>query len=360
MRDEDELPAARLDGAAADEGDEPPLEPSDTSAPTSSDEIDIPFPVWPDDHGQRIDLFLSRRLKRMSRTRAALLVRMGSVRREGGAPFERPAARVHAGERVLLRRRKLQEGDVDAVVLDTVYEDDALLAVNKPGDLVVHPTASAYNRTVIRILRARRPGQFLELIHRIDKETSGLLMLSRSPTVDAYMKDEFAARRVKKAYLAIVKGQPSFESQVVDAPMRLEEKGATGVRMVIGGPDALPAETEVVVLARGADASLVEARPHTGRQHQIRLHLAHLGHPIIGDKLYLGGDDVFLQAFYTRPGPDELTALVGHPRQALHAWRARFRHPLTRTEVELGAPLAPDLVDLARRLGLSHGALEAQ
>ena len=134
--------------------------------------------------------------------------------------------------------------------------------------------------------------------------------------------------------------------------MRLDPRSDSGVRMVIGGPDALPSVTDLRVLARGPRHALVEAKPHTGRQHQIRLHLAHAGFPIVGDKLYLGGDEVFLRALNEPLSDDELVALVGHRRHALHAFGSRFRHPSTRQPCTLSAPLAPDLVSLAVSLGV--------
>lgn len=303
------------------------------------------------EHGLRLDVFLSRRIKRMSRTLAAALVREGSVRRRAGEPVK-PSAGVHAGETVILLRKRLDEAPTHDIVVPEVYSDAHLLAVAKPGDLVVHPTASAYHRTLIRVLRARHGTEELDLAHRIDKETSGLVLLTRDPTAGAHLKNQFATRTVKKAYLAIVAGLPREDEWVIDLPMRLAPGSTSGVLMEIGGAGAQPAVTEVTVLSRGNRAALVEARPRTGRQHQIRLHLAHLGHPIIGDKLYLGGEDVFIRALNDAIDGADLLGLVGHPRQALHAWRATFVHPGTRGELTLSAPPPPDFLALAARFSL--------
>src|SRR5438552_1682323 len=122
---------------------------------------------------------------------------------------------------------------------------------------------------------------------------------------------------VKKAYLAVVTGRIERDALLLDRPMRLKPNSDSGVLMEIGGENAQPAVTEVSVLARADDASLVEARPHTGRQHQIRLHLADAGHAIVGDKLYLGGESLFLAALNHHVSPEEVLEAVGHPRQAL-------------------------------------------
>jgi 23S rRNA pseudouridine1911/1915/1917 synthase len=318
--------------------------------------IDIPFDVQRDEHGTRLDLFLSRRIKRMSRSLAAMLIRSGMVRRSSApVPLTKPAARVLFGDRILLKRKKLDEPPIDDIVVPILYEDRRMLAVSKPGDLVVHPTASAYHRTLIRVLWTRLGDTYLDLAHRIDKETSGLVLIARDPEASACLKGQFARRQVKKAYLAVVKGAIGVDSMVLDRPMRLRPNSDSGVLMEIGGDGAQPSVTEVSVLARAPDASLVEARPHTGRQHQIRLHLADAGHPIIGDKLYLGGEDLFIRALNKEASPEEVVRVTGFGRQALHALRASFQHPETKLPMTLEAPPPPDLVALMGALNLRPG-----
>jgi 23S rRNA pseudouridine1911/1915/1917 synthase len=314
--------------------------------------IDIPFDVLATERGTRLDVFLTRRIKRMSRTLAATLIRSGMVRRQGGTAITKPATRVLEGDRILLKRKKLNEAPTDSIVVPVIYEDERMIAVSKPGDLVVHPTASAYHRTLIRILRTRMDERFLDLAHRIDKETSGLVLLARDREAGTNLKQQFASRAVKKAYLAVVARVPNEDRMTLALPMRLKPASLSGVLMEIGGEEAQPAVTEIVVLSRGRDAALVEARPHTGRQHQIRLHLAHAGHPIIGDKLYLGGEQVFLRALRGEISDEELLMLVGHPRQALHAWHATFAHPATGERMTLRAPPPPDFIELCARFQL--------
>ena len=320
--------------------------------------IEIPFDVRPHEHGLRIDLFLSRRMTRMSRSLAARLVRMGRVRRVPESPLK-ASSRVFEGERIIMKRKPLDEASPDDIVVPIVHDDPQVLAVNKPGNLVVHPTASHYHRTLIRIMRTRLDEEALDLAHRIDKETSGLILLARDFDSASWLKKQFAERRVQKSYLALVKGIPEQESLQVTAPMRLATS-TSNVLMEICRPedrDALPASTEIVVLARGKDAALVEARPKTGRQHQIRLHLLHCGWPILGDKLYLGGEEFFLDAIRHDFPVEELIAKVGHHRQALHAWKATFRHPRDREPMTLTAPLSDDLVALAEQHGIDARAV---
>lgn len=288
----------------------------------------------------------------MSRSLAAELIRTGMVRRREGESLK-PAVRVFTGEQIILKRKRLQEAPTDEIVVPIVYEDEHVLAVSKPGDLVVHPTASAYHRTLIRILRERLDDDELDLAHRIDKETSGLVLLGRSQAVATDLKEQFANRKVKKSYLAIVRGVPAFDEMVIDDPMRLTPNSETSVLMEIGGEGAMVAVTDVTTLARGENSALVEARPRTGRQHQIRLHLAHRGHAILGDKLYLGSEQIFLDALNHRLEPEALLELLGHSRQLLHAWRATFTHPVTRELLTLTAPPPADFLEVAASLGLS-------
>jgi 23S rRNA pseudouridine1911/1915/1917 synthase len=267
--------------------------------------------------------------------------------------IDKPSIRVKEGERLLMRRKKLEEAPTDDIEIPVVYEDSDILVVNKPGGLVVHPTASAYHRTLIRILRVRRPDDYLTLSHRLDKETSGLMFLARNLETDIKIKDDFAHRRIHKAYLAIVVGVVEKDEFVIDAPMRTAPDSISSCVMEVGGEGAVPAVTEVSVIARGRQSTLVEARPKTGRQHQIRVHLRHVDHPIIGDKLYLGDEDFFLRSLGGRMDDETLTGAIGHWRQALHAWRVRVTHPRTKEELEVHAPLPKDMLSLAHQLGLS-------
>lgn len=320
--------------------------------------IEIPFDVAPHEHGMRVDLFLSRRMKRMSRSLAARLVRMGRVRcvpSDGRTPaLLKAAARVFEGDRIIMKRKPLDEAPPDDIVVPIVHQDERVVGVNKPGNLVVHPTASHYHRTLIRIMRERLEEEELDLAHRIDKETSGLVLLARDFEAASSLKGQFAKRQVEKSYLAIVQGVPQQDHFVVTAPMRLADTPSKVMMEVVppGAEGAQPSLTEFVVLARGPDAALVEARPKTGRQHQIRVHLLHVGHPILGDKLYLGSETFFMDALRPDFPAEDIVQAVGHHRQALHAFSATFTHPGSGERVTLHAPLADDLQALAAQRGI--------
>jgi 23S rRNA pseudouridine1911/1915/1917 synthase len=314
--------------------------------------IDIPFEVLWHEQGVRADVFLSRRIVRMSRSLAAKLILTGCVRRDPPNGVLKPSSKLLHGDRLILKRKKLDEAPTDDIEVPIIFQDDRIVAVSKPGNLVVHPTASAYQRTLIRILRSRLQDERLDLAHRIDKETSGLVLLARDMEAAADLKTQFADRKVQKSYLAIVQGVPAEDEFVVDAPLRLVPDSESSVIMEVGGPDDLPALTDVTVLARGPDAALVEARPKTGRQHQIRVHLLSRGHPIIGDKLYRGSEQFFIEALRGEVNDEEIVARVGHHRQALHAHAATFRHPGTRETMTLSAPLPEDMRELAVRRGI--------
>lgn len=312
--------------------------------------VDIPFEVQALDHGLRVDLFLIRKMRRMSRSLAARVVKSGAVRRGTGELIDKPSARVFEGEVVVMRRRPMDEGPTDHIHVPVLHEDEHMVLVSKPGDLVVHPTASAYHRTLVHIMRTRMGDDRLDLAHRIDKETSGLVIMSRNPAAATHLSLQFARRTVEKSYLAVVLGAPEWDERTIELPLRLVPDSLTKCLMEVGGAGAQPALTHVRVVARGDRTALVEARPKTGRQHQIRLHLAHIGHPILGDKLYFGSEDFFVAAIRGDYDEASLVGSVGHPRQALHAWQASFQHPDDGRTFTQAAPLPEDMVALARRM----------
>lgn len=255
--------------------------------------------------------------------------------------------------------------------LTTVYEDDWLLVVDKPPLVAVHPTARYHRNTILKRLQTQQPEAFFSLIHRLDRETSGILLVARSAAADrafkrlledrsiaaaaAHLPEAQLARgwtaaaqrgaalveRLHKTYLAITWGAPA--DGTIDAPLELDPHNPLRVKMRVARRGAgMEARTEVTVLERRRGYALISCRLLTGRQHQIRVHLAAQGTPVVGDKLY--GPDERLHA---RGADDELTAedleRLELPRQALHAHRYQLPHAVTGEPLDLVAPLAPDL-----------------
>jgi 23S rRNA pseudouridine1911/1915/1917 synthase len=310
------------------------------------------FRVPPEVAGQRLDVFLQAQLKRTSRTRAQFIIRASAYDDEGR--HLRPNDRVRPFQQILLWRAPWDENPVPTHV-PIVYEDEHLLAVDKPAHLPVHPSARYHHNTLIKVLQAKRPGEFLSLGHRLDRETSGVILVAKSRSCDRALKRAFEERDgIEKTYLAITWGVPDpgdgarafrFERSV-----ELDPTHRTNVKMRLGASDdALYAATRFAVeeTRRGSrSTSRVYARVRceleTGRQHQIRLHLAALGAPIVGDKLY-GPDDTC----FARGADGELTevdlALLELPRHALHAWRLTLKHPVTGAPLALEAPPPSDV-----------------
>jgi 23S rRNA pseudouridine1911/1915/1917 synthase len=303
------------------------------------------FRVPPEVAGQRLDLFLKAHLKRSSRTRAQFIVRASAYDVRGKRL--RPGVRVVAHQVVLLWRAPWDEA-IAPTDVPILYEDEHLLAVDKPPKLPVHPTARYHHNTLIKVLQRLRPKQFLSLGHRLDRETSGVLLVAKTAACDRTLKRDFETRTgIEKVYAAITWGVPCAmgERLRVDSPLEIDTASRTKVKMRIGtGPNALAATTifrgEGV---RGAYA-LVRCELLTGRQHQIRVHLASLGYAIVGDKLY-GPDD----SLFTRDADGVLTdedlVRLELPRHALHARELRLSHPITRLPLEVIAPLPSDMSD---------------
>jgi 23S rRNA pseudouridine1911/1915/1917 synthase len=215
--------------------------------------------------------------------------------------------------------------------------------------MAVHPSARYHRNTVIKRLEEQRPEEFLALVHRLDRETSGILLIARSLDAERAFKRALESRSlgvgsehaIEKIYLALTRGVPS--SGLVDAPLELDPDNSLRVKMRVAEPGAgMDARTVVRVLAERAGYALVECALETGRQHQIRVHLAHVGCPVVGDKLY-GPDERLL----ARAADDELTPedllLLELPRHALHAHVFRMRHPVTGAALDVTAPLPADL-----------------
>ncbi len=305
--------------------------------------IILTFPVAPEHAGQRLDRFIQHRIPRLSRTRAQEVVRSCAYRADGTR--RRPSDRVRAGENVVLVRPPFEEPNVP-LYFDVIYEDDAVLAVDKPSGLPVHPSATYHKNTLTYLLRQRFGPNAPQIAHRLDRETSGLLLCGRTRGAERDLKIGFENRRVSKRYLAIVRGVMPEDEGRIELPMDRAREGLHILMEVTPEGEGYPSVTRYRVVARRDDATLVSLAPESGRQHQLRVHLSAIGFPIIGDKLYgPEGSQPFLD--YIETGmTDELRRRLGHDRQALHAYELEFMHPSTGESMTLRAPLAEDLVGL--------------
>ncbi|HZF48921.1 MAG TPA: RluA family pseudouridine synthase [Polyangiaceae bacterium] len=314
--------------------------------------------VPPEAAGMRLDRFVQSQLKRTSRTRAQKIILRGAY-----SPDAKPlrgSDRVRAEQCILLWRAPWDEQALEAT-LPILFEDDHLLAINKPAGIPVHPTARHHKGTVVKMLEAARDGERLMLAHRIDRETSGVLLLSRTPEADRHVKAQFArgaeenpkggpqARSVRKRYIAITWGWPEIDTFRVDLPLELDPTSRYGVKMRVARPDeGLRAVTICETGGRrihpetGRRYALVRCSLETGRQHQIRLHLAALGLPLVGDKLY-GPDDEFFGRGADGTLTEEDRIALELDRHALHAELLELDHPVDGRRVSITAPLTPDL-----------------
>ncbi|MDB4941128.1 MAG: Ribosomal large subunit pseudouridine synthase [Labilithrix sp.] len=321
------------------------------------------FRVPPELAGQRLDVFLQSQLKRTSRTRTQFIVAASAYDVNG--KHLRSNHRVRAEEHVLLWRAPWDEVAVPTDI-PILYEDEHLFAVDKPANLPVHPTARYHKNTLINLLKAERPGQFVSLGHRIDRETSGVLLVSKSASADRLLKKAIEGRHIDKTYLAMTWNEPDASRAAAlggiatpapaDGPgafryersLELDPSSSFRVKMRLGlSEDAVTAATRFRVegtrtSASGTTYARVRCELETGRQHQIRVHLASLGAPIVGDKLY--GPD---ETCFARGADGELTAedhvLLELPRHALHAARLSLPHPVTGAPLVIEAPFPADL-----------------
>ena len=301
--------------------------------------IALSIPVPRECAGWRLDHFLKRRIGRLSRTRIQQIIKEQISFPDGRRA--RPSSTVRAGETIMLRRPAPKEPEVPRH-FDVLYADQSVLAIDKPAGLPMHTTAKFWRNTLTALLRERYPGERLDVAHRLDRETSGVLLVARGVAAARFLTRAFARRDVDKTYLALVKGAPP-DAGVVDLALKLVDS-PTHVMM---GParDGLPALTRYRVVRRFQAHALCEASPETGRQHQIRVHMAAIGHPVVGDKLYGAGERLFMRACDEGVTPELLACFDNLPRHALHAHRVTFPHPITRAAITIESPLPADLRD---------------
>ncbi|MCI5764322.1 MAG: 23S rRNA pseudouridine(955/2504/2580) synthase RluC [Actinobacillus porcinus] len=298
-----------------------------------------------DEAGQRIDNYLMAKLKGVPKSLIYRIVRKGEVRVNKGRI--KPEYKLQCGDVVRVPPVRVSEktqapvssklNKVASLEQQIIFEDDCLLVINKPSGIAVHG-GSGLSFGVIEGLRALRPeARFLELVHRLDRDTSGILLVAKKRSALRHLHEQLRVKTVQKDYLALVRGQWQSHVKVVQAPL-LKNELASGERIVKVSPEGKPSETRFSIEERYPTATLVKASPVTGRTHQIRVHTLHAGHPIALDDKY--GDKDF----------DAEMRALGLNRLFLHAASIRFEHPKTGETLRLNAPLDEKMKAILKKL----------
>jgi 23S rRNA pseudouridine1911/1915/1917 synthase len=314
----------------------------------------------PEAAGQRVDQFLAEAIGGLSRSRVKALIQAGAASRDGARVLN-PSEPVRAGARYALAipAPTAARPAAQDIPLTILFEDAHLIVLDKPAGLVVHPAPGNQDGTLVNALLAhagddlpgiggeKRPG----IVHRLDKDTSGVMVVAKTERALRTLSEAFAARDLERAYIALVWGLPSPPEGEIEAPIGRHKVDRKRMA-VLAGPEAhrgKPALTRYVTTRGwGAGAALLRCRLATGRTHQIRVHLAHLGHPLVGDPVYLRRTPAAARLL---PAPAR-DALLAFPRQALHAATLGFNHPVTGAALSFESALPQDMVGLLAALDL--------
>ncbi|WP_245903325.1 RluA family pseudouridine synthase [Humitalea rosea] len=314
--------------------------------------------VLPEHAGARLDRFLAEAIGSLSRSRVKALIEAGHATRDGIATRE-PADAVKVGATYALQvpppvPATPQGQDIPLTIL---FEDQHLIILDKPAGLVVHPAPGNLDGTLVNALISHagdeltgiggeaRPG----IVHRLDKETSGVMVVAKSELAHRRLSDAFAARDLEREYIALAWGLPAPVSGEVDAA--IGRHATDRKRMAVVGPGGARSGKNALTRyatdrAWGASVSLLRLHLATGRTHQIRVHMAHIGHPLVGDPVYLRRTPAAAKSL----GVAVRETLLAFPRQALHAASLGFRHPITGAELSFATPLPPDMQGLLDQL----------
>jgi 23S rRNA pseudouridine1911/1915/1917 synthase len=308
--------------------------------------------------GERLDVVLVRRLPEMSRAAVQRLIEEGHVR--VNEERARPGLKLRGGDQVSLTPPPPRPTELkpEAIPLDILFEDAHVLVINKPKGLVVHPAPGNPDGTLVNAVLAHageelpviggeeRPG----IVHRLDRDTSGVMVVAKTDAALRGLQEQIAQRSARRRYLALVRGDPRFEQAEVDAPIGRHPTQRQKMAVIPVGSrhPARPARTHLTVLERYPGFALLQADLETGRTHQIRVHCAYIGHPVVGDPIYGPGGG--------RPRdptipPEVRAAIDGLSGQALHAYALAFVHPATAEPLAFTAPLPPDTHRLLAAFG---------
>ena len=315
----------------------------------------LEFQIAENQSAERLDRYLANHIAGKSRAYLQALIQAGDVLVDG--KIVKPSHKISPGEQVVVRlkdRPAPENIQPENIPLDIIFEDESLLVVNKPAGMVVHPAYANYSGTLVNALMhhyqnglstlsgPHRPG----IVHRLDKDTSGLLVVAKNDEVHAALSRQFAEKSAARIYTAIVWGHPKEQEMLIETQLIRSQKDRR--KMVIteeGGKQA-------ITLARVEEhfhlCSLVELHLRTGRTHQIRVHMAWVGHPVVGDATY-GGRRQAIVALNQEKTQAAVEILKMMPRQALHARELRFVHPATGEQMSFGCPVPEDM-----RLLLAH------
>jgi 23S rRNA pseudouridine1911/1915/1917 synthase len=332
--------------------------------PERSEEVTIAA----EEHGARLDRVLAAHLAELSRSRHKALILAGHVAVDG-ATIRDPSYRVNAGSRIRLTVPPAADAEVapENIPLDIVYEDDELLVINKPAGLVVHPATGNWSGTLVNALIAhcgpslsgiggqKRPG----IVHRLDKDTSGLLIVAKTDRAHHALSRQFADHGrtgvLRRGYFALVWGWPERPRGTIEKPIGRHPHARDRMAVRADGRTAI-SHWEVLERYRGINgepvASLLACRLETGRTHQLRVHLAAIGHPLLGDAVY--GPGFKTKANQLAPAAQDALKALG--RQALHAYMLAIEHPLGGNVLEFRSELPDDILRLQHSLG-DQGAL---
>jgi len=331
--------------------------PAMSGPPLSSEPVELI--VEPADEGERLDAFLARHFTDYSRVHIRRVITAGGVRVDdrGG----KPAYRLKAGQRVFIVLPELpREAPIpEDIPLDILYQDEHLAVVNKPPGMVVHPARGHWSGTLASALQHHfgqrlssawgpsRPG----IVHRLDRDTSGAILVARHDHALAKLAAQFQGRSIEKEYFAISAGCPDRDRDVIDRPIGVHPLKREKMAIRRDDPQSRHAETFYEVAERFDGFAAIRVIPKTGRTHQIRVHLAHVGAPVLCDRHYGGRAQITRGEIRRDPG-DTLVLLK---RQALHAARLKFAHPATNEPIEVEAPLPGDMASVLAELRQYQG-----
>lgn len=287
--------------------------------------------------GTRLDRLLAQQLPDLSRTRIQTLLKEGWITIDGAT--QKPSYRVEGGETIAVTLPPPETSEIvpENIPLDVLYEDDDLIAINKPAGMVVHPSYSHTTGTLVNAVLYRWPAlrqvgdeHRAGIVHRLDKDTSGVMIVAKTPKAHRALAEQFEQRTTSKTYLALVEGNPESDTGRIEAPIGRDTRNRKRMAVVRNGREAI---SEFKVLEYYAEHALVEIRIFTGRTHQIRVHMAFIGHPIVGDRVY-----------------GRRKQRIKMKRNFLHAAALTVHSPTTGEPLTFTAPLPPGLQNILDKL----------